>query len=88
MDVHAGCQQCIACNAAAAQARLHHAVQRLKRPLNRRHLAGEGGGEHDRLAVGADVVDNAVDLRLEAHVEHAVRLVQHLRVSKGMGEFS
>ena len=49
------------------------------------HLAGEGGGEHDRLAVRADVVDDAVDLRLEAHVEHAVRLVQHLRIANGMG---
>ncbi len=39
------------------------------------HRAGEGGGEHDGLAVGADVVDDAHDLRLKAHVKHAVRLV-------------
>ena len=41
------------------------------------HLAGEGGGEHDRLAVRADVVDDAVDLRLEAHVEHAICLIEN-----------
>mmetsp|Transcript_19582 Transcript_19582/g.64062 ORF Transcript_19582/g.64062 Transcript_19582/m.64062 type:complete len:370 (+) Transcript_19582:1402-2511(+) len=38
---------------------------------------GEGGGEEAGLPVGACVADDAVDLRREAKVEHAVRLVEH-----------
>lgn len=41
----------------------------------RPHRAGEGGGEHDRLPIGPDVGHDQVDLGLEAHVKHAVRLV-------------
>mmetsp|Transcript_5820 Transcript_5820/g.14314 ORF Transcript_5820/g.14314 Transcript_5820/m.14314 type:complete len:444 (-) Transcript_5820:47-1378(-) len=38
----------------------------------------EGGREHERLAVAAHVLllDDAPDLRLESHVEHAIRLVE------------
>lgn len=38
-------------------------------------LARERRGEEDGLAVGPDLRDDARDLRLEAHVEHAVGLV-------------
>jgi len=40
------------------------------------HFAGKGGAEHDSLTVGPYVVQDLVDLRLEAHVKHAVGLVQ------------
>lgn len=43
----------------------------------RLHLSRERGGEEDCLAVGADLADDLHDLRLEAHVEHAVCLVQN-----------
>ncbi len=39
-------------------------------------LAVERGREEHRLAVGRDPADDPLDLRLEAHVEHAVRLVE------------
>lgn len=38
-------------------------------------LLGPGGGEHERLTVGANLVENLPDLRLETHVEHAISLV-------------
>ena len=44
------------------------------------HRAREGGGEHDGLAVGPDVVHDAHDLWLKPHVEHAVRFVHDLRI--------
>ena len=34
------------------------------------------GGEHQRLAILADLADDFADLGFESHVEHAVRLVQ------------
>lgn len=42
-------------------------------------LVGERRGEHERLAVArhARLLHDVADLRLEAHVQHAVRLVQH-----------
>ena len=39
-------------------------------------LARQRGGEEHRLPVGRDAVHDLVDLRLEAHVEHAVGLVE------------
>ncbi|KAI3481231.1 hypothetical protein L1887_56447 [Cichorium endivia] len=39
------------------------------------HLLGPGGGEHERLTVGANLLENLADLGLETHVEHAVGLV-------------
>lgn len=54
------------------------------RPCAAAHLAREGGREHDSLAVGPDVLHDAHDLRLKAHVEHAVSLVQNL--SHGGGQ--
>ena len=39
-------------------------------------LAVERGGEEHRLAVLREAADDAVDLRLEAEVEHAVGLVE------------
>jgi hypothetical protein len=39
-------------------------------------LAVEGRGEHDGLAVGGDLPDDAVDGGAEAHVQHAVGLVE------------
>eukprot|EP00958_Prasinococcus_capsulatus_P000257 scaffold20_cov361-Prasinococcus_capsulatus_cf.AAC.14 len=41
------------------------------------HLLGPRGGPVQGLAVGAYLVHDLPDLRLEAHVQHAVRLVQH-----------
>ena len=45
------------------------------------HLCREGGAEHERLPLGlvrqAVVLHQLLDVRREAHVEHAVRLVQH-----------
>jgi len=40
------------------------------------HRSGEGGREHDSLAVGADVAHDACDLGLEAHVKHPVSFIQ------------
>jgi hypothetical protein len=54
--------------------------------LEKGHLSGECGREHDRLAVWADVVDDAVDLWLKAHVKHAICLVQHLHIPIGKGD--
>ena len=51
--------------------RLHNIAQ------NWRVLPGEGGREHDRLPVWPAVVNDPHDLGLEAHVEHAVSLVEH-----------
>ncbi len=46
-------------------------------------LLGPGGGPEQRLAVGADLAHNLADLGLKAHVQHAVGLVQHLRLDRG-----
>ena len=40
-------------------------------------LAREGGGEHEGLALFRQRLHDAADLRQEAHVEHAVGLVEH-----------
>ena len=40
-------------------------------------LARPGGGEEERLPLWRNGAHDALDLWLEAHVEHAVRLVQH-----------
>ena len=40
-------------------------------------LAGEGGRQEERLAVGGDLRHDPLDRRAEAHVEHAVGLVEH-----------
>ena len=44
------------------------------------NLFGEGGGEHERLAIARlghrVLLDDATDLWLEPHVQHAVSLVQ------------
>lgn len=39
------------------------------------HLLGPGGGKHERLSVGTDLLQNLADLWLETHVEHAVSLI-------------
>jgi hypothetical protein len=49
-------------------------------------LAVERRGEHDGLAVGGDLLDDAVDRRAEAHVEHAVGLVEDERADVAQGE--
>lgn len=41
------------------------------------HLLRPRRTPHEHLAVGTDLRDDLSDLRLEAHVQHAVRLVQH-----------
>uniref|UniRef100_A0A182VNE2 Uncharacterized protein n=1 Tax=Anopheles merus TaxID=30066 RepID=A0A182VNE2_ANOME len=41
------------------------------------HLLGPGGGPHKNLTIRPDVVEDLADLRLEAHVQHAIGLVQH-----------
>ena len=41
------------------------------------HLTWEGRRKHDSLAVRPDVVDNEIDLGLEAHVKHAISLIEH-----------
>ena len=43
----------------------------------RLHLLGKRGREHDHLSIGTNVVEDLGHLRLEAHVVHAVRLVEH-----------
>ena len=40
-------------------------------------LAVERRGEEHRLAVAGEAADDPIDLRLEAHVEHPVGLVEH-----------
>lgn len=59
----------------------------LGQPLD---LFGEGGGEHEGLALagGGHVVllHDATDLRLETHVQHPVSLIQHqVPVGEGGG---
>ena len=44
------------------------------------HLLAHGGAEEEVLALGRDGVDDALHVRPEAHVEHAVGLVEHQRV--------
>ena len=46
----------------------------LAEPLD---LGPEGGGEHQRLADAREGLDDAFDIRDEAHVEHAIGLVDH-----------
>uniref|UniRef100_A0A8W7PAS2 Uncharacterized protein n=1 Tax=Anopheles coluzzii TaxID=1518534 RepID=A0A8W7PAS2_ANOCL len=41
------------------------------------HLLGPGGGPHKNLTIRPDVIEDLADLRLEAHVQHAIGLVQH-----------
>ena len=59
----------------AADADLDGLDERLARQVL--HLARKRGAEHDRLPIGPNVVEYLGDLRLEAHVEHAVGLVEH-----------
>ena len=40
------------------------------------HLLGPGGGPHEHLAVGPNLLEDLPDLGLEAHVQHSVSLVQ------------
>ena len=40
------------------------------------HLLGPRGGPHERLPVGPNLLDYLSDLRLEAHVQHAIRFVE------------
>jgi hypothetical protein len=40
-------------------------------------LRGEGGGKHQRLALLRQLLQDALDRRQEAHVEHAVGFVEH-----------
>ena len=60
---------------ASAHDNHHRLVQDAARQVL--HMRGERGGEHDQLPVRTRVLHDATDLRLEAHVQHAVRLVQH-----------
>ncbi len=46
-------------------------------PRQHLHLGRHGGAEEQRLPVARHGADEAVDLRSEPHVEHAIRLVQH-----------
>ncbi len=48
-------------------------------------LARPGGREEERLALRGDGAHDLLDLRLEAHVQHAVRLVQHQVAHLRMG---
>lgn len=48
-----------------------------KVPRQRLHLLRPRRRPHERLSVGPDLRDDLADLRLEAHVQHAVRLVHH-----------
>ena len=41
-------------------------------------LRGPGGGQHQRPSVPSALKHNLASVRLEAHVQHAVRLIQHL----------
>ena len=41
------------------------------------HGVGEGGAEQQRLARRRGLGDDRLEARLEAHVEHAVRFIQH-----------
>ena len=41
------------------------------------HVLGPSGTPHESLSVGSNEVNDLPDLGFKAHVEHAVRLVQH-----------
>ncbi len=41
------------------------------------HFLGPSSRPHERLTIRADLRDDLADLRLEAHVKHAVRFVEH-----------
>ena len=38
---------------------------------------GPGGGPHEHLSVRPDLLNDLPDLRLKAHVQHAVGLIKH-----------
>ena len=40
-------------------------------------LRAPGGGQHQRPSVPSALKHNLTSVRLEAHVQHAVRLIQH-----------
>ena len=46
-------------------------------PRQRLDFGRHRGAEQQRLAVARDLGDDAIDLRREAHVEHAIRFVEH-----------
>lgn len=54
---------------------LNIVVQVLLRELF--HLLGPGSGPHEHLSVRPNLFDNAPNLGLEPHVQHAVGLVQY-----------
>mmetsp|Transcript_60485 Transcript_60485/g.107841 ORF Transcript_60485/g.107841 Transcript_60485/m.107841 type:complete len:272 (+) Transcript_60485:1263-2078(+) len=72
-ELHVLCN-CVARRAAPTHDNLNWVLQ----PLlgGRLDGFGEGGGDHDRLAVWAGVLTDFGHLRPEAHIEHAVRLVK------------
>ena len=49
------------------------------------HLLRPRGAEHGRLPVRPNLLDDLADLRLEAHVQHAVGLVQHQECAAAKG---
>ena len=65
--------------AVARQLRAEARCVRRVRACELGDAAVERGGEEHRLAVGGHGAQDAVDLRLEAHVEHAVGLVEDER---------
>mmetsp|Transcript_142007 Transcript_142007/g.395797 ORF Transcript_142007/g.395797 Transcript_142007/m.395797 type:complete len:342 (-) Transcript_142007:394-1419(-) len=58
-----------------ADAHLHGVLEEILGHLP--HLLGPRGSEHHGLPSGRHVGDDLADLRLEAHVQHTVRLVQN-----------
>jgi hypothetical protein len=65
---------------ARAAPHLHH--HRLAQVLARQRLdfGRHGGAEEQRLPVARHLLHDAVELRREAHVEHAVGFVEHQRL--------
>mmetsp|Transcript_14650 Transcript_14650/g.59784 ORF Transcript_14650/g.59784 Transcript_14650/m.59784 type:complete len:459 (-) Transcript_14650:3942-5318(-) len=59
----------------AAHLNLHRVRQRAPRQCL--HRVRKRRAEHHRLSVRSEVVHDPRDLRLKAHVEHAIRLVEH-----------
>ena len=49
----------------------------------RRDRRGNRGAEEERLAARGNVAQHAADLRQEAHVEHAIRFVEHEELEPG-----
>ena len=51
------------------------------------NLTGKGGRKEERLPFSGEKFDNLTDCRNKAHIQHAIRLVEHKELNPGKGLF-